>query len=176
MCYRNYHSNYKVNKMKTFLIAMILSVFLFAGLAAQDMTNIEKYRLHKMAEYLELTPEQGEAFFPLLRQYERQMAELAEQENKLYEEIKERKGKNDVSREELDQIMQRVNQFEQQRTELKQRFMNQSGNVLSPGQTSRIPFFEKQFRNDLKREYMQRQNPVREKSGRRPLIRGRGNR
>jgi len=39
-----------------------------------------------------------------------------------------------------------------------------------------MPFFEKQFRNDLKREYMQRQNPVREKSGRRPLVRGKGNR
>jgi hypothetical protein len=40
---------------------------------------------------------------------------------------------------------------------MKQQFMQRTRKVLSPGQVSRIPFFEKQFRQDLKREFIQRQ-------------------
>lgn len=145
---------------KIIVSAIIILVLAFAPAAAQDLTNIENYRIYKMSEFLDLTPEQAEVFFPLLRQYEKEVAGIAEQENRLYESIKDRAKKNQISNEELQQIMEKVNSFDRQREQLQQNFMQQSGKVLSPGQVMRMQFFEKEFRKDLKREFIQRQaNP-----------------
>ncbi len=159
--------------MKKIIISLIVLSSLFAFATAQDMTNIENYRIYKMSEFLELTPEQAEAFFPLLRQYEKNISGIAEQENTLYESLKARKGKEEISSEELQQIMNQVNQFEMKRVELKQQFMKQTGKMLSPGQSSRVPFFEKEFRKDLQREFIQRKNQGKTKTPRKPLFKGR---
>ena len=55
---------------------ILLSLLLVSALAAQDMKNIENYRIYKMSEYLELTPEQAQTFFPLLRQYEKEIKDV----------------------------------------------------------------------------------------------------
>ncbi len=145
-----------MKKILAFIIALHFMLVL-APLSAQEMTNMENYRIYKMSEYLELTPEQAETFFPLLRQYEKELAGISEQENKLYESVKSRQKKGGIGEGELQQIMKQVEQFERQRTQLKQQFMQRAGKALSPGQASRIPFFEKEFRRELKREFIQRQ-------------------
>lgn len=144
---------------KIFLLIAI--TLLLGGLSfAQDIRNVENYRIYKMSEFLDLTPEQAEIFFPLLRQYEKEIAGIADQENRLYESIKDRAKKNQISNEELQGIMEQVNSFEQQRARLKEQFLNRSGQVLSPGQVTRMQFFEKEFRKDLKRDFIQqRANP-----------------
>ncbi|MDD4961266.1 MAG: hypothetical protein PHX07_03410 [Candidatus Marinimicrobia bacterium] len=143
------------------IVLSVLIILSFTGLIfAQDISNVENYRIYKMSEFLDLTPEQAEVFFPLLRQYEKEIAGIAEQENRLYESIKDRAKKNQISDEDLKGIMEQVNRFEQQRAQLKTQFMNRSGQVLSPGQVTRMQFFEKEFRKDLKREFIQqRANP-----------------
>lgn len=160
--------------MKKHIIFLIVFSAFLATLAAQDMTNIENYRIFKMSEYLELTPSQAETFFPLLRQYEKNVAEIAKQENSLYDALKARKGKNDMSEAELNRVMEQVAQFETQRTQLKQQFMQQSGKMLSPGQASRIPFFEKEFRNELKQQFIQRQNQQNQGGNKKPQTPGQG--
>jgi len=150
------------------LFAILLTIFLVTGLAAQDMKNIENYRIYKMSEYLELTPEQAETFFPLLRQYEKELKNVKTEENVLYDELKAmQSGKKDVSNEKLQDVMNKMQRLENRRMDLKQNFMKQSGNMLRPGQVAKIPTFEKDFRDHLKRQFIQRQkmknNPVRKK-------------
>ena len=107
--------------MKKLLI--IILCLMFAGLYAQDMKNIENYRIYKMSEYLELTPEQAETFFPLLRQYEKEIKNIKQQENELYTDLKKKQsGKEEISQEELQQLMGKVANFGNRRTNLKQNF------------------------------------------------------
>ena len=146
---------------------VIIFCLMFVGLYAQDMKNIENYRIYKMSEYLELTPEQAETFFPLLRQYEKEIKDIKVQENELYDDLKAKQsGKEEISQEELQTLMGKVADFENKRSNLKQNFMQQSGKVLRPGQVVRIPGFEQEFRNQLKQQFIQRQkqqNPPKKK-------------
>jgi Spy/CpxP family protein refolding chaperone len=146
--------------MKKILLFTMILIFGLSAAIAQDLTNVENYRIYKMSEFLDLTPEQAEIFFPLLRQYEKEIGQISEKENQLYESIKERAKKDQINEQELKQLMEQVRDFGNQRDQLKQHFMQQSGRVLSPGQVMRMQFFEKEFRKDLKREFIQRQaNP-----------------
>ena len=139
-------------------LSVILLSLMFAFLFAQDMKNIENYRIYKMSEYLELTPEQAETFFPLLRQYEKEIKNIKVQENELYDELKAKQSaKEEISQEELQTMMGKVAGFENTRSDLKQNFMKQSGKMLKPGQVARIPSFEKDFRDHLKKQFIQRQ-------------------
>ena len=139
-------------------LSVILLSLMFAFLFAQDMKNIENYRIYKMSEYLELTPEQAETFFPLLRQYEKEIKNIKVQENELYDELKvKQSAKEEISQEELQTMMGKVAGFENTRSDLKQNFMKQSGKMLKPGQVARIPSFEKDFRDHLKKQFIQRQ-------------------
>jgi len=144
---------------------------MFVGLYAQDMKNIENYRIYKMSEYLELTPEQAETFFPLLRQYEKEIKDIKVEENKLYTELKSKQGK-EVSEEELKKAMDKIAGFESQRTDMKQNFMKQSGKMLSPGQVASIPGFEQEFRNDLKQQFIQKQKQQGQNAGWKKLFKG----
>ncbi len=139
-------------------LSVILLSLMFAFLFAQDMKNIENYRIYKMSEYLELTPEQAETFFPLLRQYEKEIKNIKVQENELYDELKvKQSAKEEISQEELQTMMGKVAGFENTRSDLKQNFMKQSGKMLKPGQVANIPGFEKDFRDHLKKQFIQKQ-------------------
>jgi uncharacterized protein YihD (DUF1040 family) len=139
-------------------LSVIILSLMFAFLFAQDMKNIENYRIYKMSEYLELTPEQAETFFPLLRQYEKEIKNIKVQENELYDELKAKQSaKEEISQEELQTMMGKVAGFENTRSDLKQNFMKQSGKMLKPGQVASIPSFEKDFRDHLKKQFIQRQ-------------------
>jgi hypothetical protein len=134
-------------------------------LAAQDLKNIENYRIYKMSEYLELTPEQAETFFPLLRQYENELKTVKQEEKGLYDELKAmQSGKEEVSTERLQEVMQQMQKLENKRMEMKQNFMQQSGKTLSPGQCAKIPTFEKDFREDLKQQFLQKQKQNQQKN------------
>jgi hypothetical protein len=149
--------------MKKLSIILLSLVFVF--LAAQDLKNIENYRIYKMSEYLELTPEQAETFFPLLRQYENELKTVKQEEKGLYDELKAmQSGKEEVSTERLQEVMQQMQKLENKRMEMKQNFMKQSGKTLSPGQCAKIPTFEKDFREDLKQQFLQKQKQNQQKN------------
>jgi hypothetical protein len=139
-------------------LSIILLSLMFALLFAQDMKNIENYRIYKMSEYLELTPEQAETFFPLLRQHEKEMKTVRDEEKVLYDELKAmQSGKEEASQEKLQDIMVKMQGIENKRMNMKQNFMQQSGKMLSPGQCAKIPTFEKDFRDELKQQFLQKQ-------------------
>jgi len=145
--------------MKKF--SVILLSLMFAFLFAQDMKNIENYRIYKMSEYLELTPEQAETFFPLLRQHEKEMKTVKDEEKVLYDELKAmQSGKEEASQEKLQDIMGKMQGLENRRMDIKQNFMQQSGKMLSPGQCAKIPTFEKDFRDHLKHQFLQKQKQL----------------
>lgn len=152
-------------------LSVIILSLMFAFLFAQDMKNIENYRIYKMSEYLELTTKQAETFFPLLRQYEREMKNIKTRENELYKDLKSKQSE-EMSQEELRQAMEKVAGFENKRSEMKQNFMKQSGKMLKPGQVASIPGFEKDFRDHLKKQFIQRQKHQGKKTGGKKLFKG----
>lgn len=146
-------------------LSILLLSLLFVFLAAQDMKNIENYRIYKMSEYLELTPEQAETFFPLLRQYEKELKTVKDEEKQLYDQLKAMQtGKEEASGERLQEVMQHMQQLENKRMNMKQNFMQQSGKTLTPGQCAKIPTFEKDFRDHLKQQFIQKQKQNQQKN------------
>lgn len=156
--------------MKRFIV-FLLTIVLVAGLYAQDMKNIENYRIYKMSEYLDLSSKQAEVFFPLMRQYERDLKNIKTQEEVLYSDLKKKQHSGNISEQELQTAMDRIENLEHKRSSLKRDFMKKSGNVLSPNQVSKIPTFENDFRNHLKQQYKQRQKNQRPAS--KKLLKGR---
>lgn len=143
-------------KNKYVMIGMIIFLMTFTVLFAQT-DNLKSYRIYKMTEYLDLTPKQSEEFFPLLKKYEFRVAAISREEEKYYEKIKIRSHRKEISEIELDKVLQRVNAFENSRLQAKQDFIKRSRGVLNTEQVSRLPFFETEFRKNLKQEYIQRQ-------------------
>lgn len=155
-------------------LSIILLSLVFTFLAAQDMKNIENYRIYKMSEYLELTPEQAQTFFPLLRQYEKELKTVKDEEQQLYDELKAmQSGGEEASQEKLQQVMQKMQSLQNKRMNVKQNFMNQSGKTLSPGQCAKIPTFEKDFRDHLKQQFIQKQKQQNNANKGKKLFKGR---
>mgnify|MGYP000743007367 CR=1 FL=1 len=142
--------------MKKFIV-ILLSLTLLAGLNAQDMKNIENYRIYKMSEYLDLTPKQAEKFFPLMREYEHNLKDIKFEEERLYSELKRMQKSNKVDERELEKAMDRVDDLERERTTVKRNFRKRSSNILNPNQVAKMSTFENDFRNHLKQTYIQKQ-------------------
>lgn len=139
------------------IIVILLSLTLLAGLYAQDMKNIENYRIYKMSEYLDLSPKQAEKFFPLMREYERNLKDIKIEEEHLYAELKRMQKSNRVDERELENAMDRIDNLERERTDIKRNFRKQSGKILNPNQVAKMSTFENDFRKQLKQTYIQRQ-------------------
>ncbi len=142
--------------MKKFVI-IVLSLTLMLGLNAQDMKNIENYRIYKMSEYLDLSPKQAEKFFPLMREYERDLKNIKIEEERLYADLKRMQKSNKVDERELEKAMDQIDKLERGRTDIKHNFRKRSSKILSPNQIAKMSTFENDFRKQLKQTYIQRQ-------------------
>lgn len=99
--------------------------------------RIETVIIGKFAESLNLSPEQAEKFFPLLRQYQQSMEGMQREQRELRDGLDALSFENDSSPEEVSQYLDQFSANQQRMVGEKRRFLENVSPVLSPQQVSR---------------------------------------
>jgi len=147
------------------LLSMSLILLGFAGqLAAQPHSfdesetsmaerreKMETLRIYKMTEFLELTPEQSEKFFPRLKQYEKNVRKMQHQQMQLVREIDQITQNTDTTVTEADvkKFLRAMAQIEKDIIAEKEKFISGLSSILTPSQQLKYMIFDNRFRRHL---------------------------
>ncbi|HPC36645.1 MAG TPA: hypothetical protein P5268_06380 [Candidatus Marinimicrobia bacterium] len=152
--------------MKTNWLSLTLIILLsFAGqLAAQPDSfdeseatmaerreKMETLRIYKMTEFLALTPEQSEKFFPKLKQYEDNVRKMQHQQRQLVQEIDQITQNTDTTITESDvkKYLRAIAQIEKDIISEKEKFISGLSSILTPSQQLKYMIFDNRFRRHL---------------------------
>jgi len=152
-------------------LGIIIVLLLCSGLMAQEDWNsdrmqqrrerIEQLRIWKMTEFLDLTTEQSEKFFPRLRSFENQVHSIKKEQADLMQEIYIKLENSDYqpSEEAVLKIAEQLSELEHQIIKQKIEFIKNLSDTLSPEQQIKFLIFENRFRNRLMKAMCNPPNP-----------------
>lgn len=148
-------------------LKMILPVILImaVSLQAQPMHNdrmmnenrrkqMETMRIWKMTEFLELTKEQAEKFFPRLREQDEIVRKLLDKQMEIMNTYEGKIKQEDFTPEQKDiqKLVKELNETEVKIAGVKSEFILSLSDILTPRQQIRYLLFEPHFRRNLMRE------------------------
>lgn len=145
-------------------ISLLLLLFAVTGFAQMHQPmmpsnpQMEGLMIYHMTEYLELTTEQAELFFPRMRNHQENMKTLFDNIRKLSEKTNQCCQERQITEEELDNIISELRIIESSIREEKERYLDDLKPVLSPSQRAKLIFFEDEFRKELRLKLKQQQN------------------
>ncbi len=108
-------------------------------------------RMWKLTEYLELTEEQAEKFFPRTRAHRDEMQKIREQRRELHQEFVKKIESGKVSRRNTKKFIDELHRLDLARLELRRKHMNAVEDVLTEVQLAKYATFDEHFMGQLKR-------------------------
>lgn len=113
--------------------------------------KMKKYRTWKMTEYLELTPEQSQTFFPKYNQFEKRMHEKGGEIRKLVLKIDSMLQKENIELTDADyrKYRNQLLQLEKDRVEMKKEFLQSIDELLNTEQKIKYLIFDDKFKHDM---------------------------
>jgi Spy/CpxP family protein refolding chaperone len=145
-------------------ISLLILLIAAAGFAQMHQPmmpsnpQMEGLMIYHMTDYLELTPEQAEQFFPRMRNHQENMKNLFENIRTLSDKTKQCCRERQISEEELEKIISEYRILENSIREEKERYLEDLKPVLSPSQRAKLIFFEDEFRKELRMKLKQQPN------------------
>ncbi len=132
--------------MKSFIIFLFASVFLFSN---QKKDNIKNMKIWLLTDKLSLTEEQAQKFFPMYKIHEENINENKQLIKKLYEEIDklDTNSKND-----FEDLKSNLFNLEKKNLILRQNFISDMDAVLDLKQRIELINFDQWFKDELKRK------------------------
>src|SRR6056297_2345961 len=119
-----------------------------------DNPKFYQYMVFRMTEYLELTPEQSENFFPIYNRHVKDERQIHKVRSLIAKESRERKK---VSQSDVNGIRRQLDSLYAEQRKEKDRFYKEIDKILSPEQSLKYMFFEEKFRRELMEELKERQ-------------------
>lgn len=118
---------------------------------AERRAKMETLRIYKMTEFLELTPEQSEKFFPRLKQYEKNVRKMQHKQMELVREIDQITQNPDATVTEADvkKYLRAMAQIEKDIITEKEKFISGLSSILTPDQQLKYMIFDNRFRRRL---------------------------
>jgi len=118
---------------------------------AERRAKMETLRIYKMTEFLELTPEQSEKFFPRLKQYEDNVRKMQHKQMELVREIDQITQNPDATVTEADvkKYLRAMAQIEKDIITEKEKFISGLSSILTPDQQLKYMIFDNRFRRRL---------------------------
>ena len=138
---------------KIFLILLIVINISFAQEHHGINPAMENYRVYKMTNDLELTPNQSQQFFPMLRSHIIKMKNI---EKKIFELDKKVNADNSIDWNEYKKIKNKLLDLENKKLREKSKFLTDLESILEPEQIAKYMFFDRRFRRDLQRRLKHR--------------------
>ncbi len=125
--------------------------------------KIEKLRIWKMTEFLDLTTEQAGKFFPALKELDEKTSDLFDKRYKLMDDILEKSKQKEYnpSDKELEKILKKLDQYDKKIKEIKMTFVREELDYLTNQQKVKYLVFDIKFKSHLIRALRDHHNPKR---------------
>ena len=151
---------------------VILSIFLIAtglllaqpgkpkGPGGQYSERMEMMMIWKLTDHLELSEDQAEKFFPVMRVHQKELMEIRKEEKELFYPTftKVKKGEK-VSKSDVNKLLGNIKSFEEKKTKGRINFINKSGDILDPTQQVRLLMFEPTVKQQMQRRMKESYRP-----------------
>jgi len=152
-----------MNIIKATIIFLILTIYLFA--MPPHKGDSEKTRMlmkWKLTEYLDISEEQGDKFFPRFNSFQKEHKLILKQIGELFDDVEEMIDDKKVDDGKVIKIQNQINDLLHERHTLKNNFLDKNKDILTDEQFAKLLIFEHIFKRKMKKEF----NPH-EKSGKR---------
>jgi hypothetical protein len=108
-------------------------------------------RMWKLTEYLELSEEQAEKFFPRTRAHRDEMQKIGEQRRELHQKFVKKIEAEKVSRRDTKKFIDELHRLDLARLELRRKHMKAVEDVLTEIQLAKYATFDEHFMGQLRR-------------------------
>jgi hypothetical protein len=139
--------------VKIFLLLSILSIPLAAQMHHPMMPSnprMESMMIYHMTEYLELSPDQAETFFPMMRAHQDKMEAYYEKIRALCDKTNHEAQSKTYTEKDLETTLEELQKLEKAILEEKENFILELKPVLNPSQRAKLLFFDEEFRKQLR--------------------------
>lgn len=150
--------------MKKFMILSLPLLLIFAQGRPEEKDPreiIEKVRIYKLTEELDLSEEQITKFFPRLKEMRKNEQEFHKQRGEIIQELKEiLKAK--VDEQKIVKLLNKLQELQKKRIESQLREMEEIRQILTPEQQARFIIFQEEFEREIRdmiREIRGRRQP-----------------
>lgn len=111
--------------------------------------NREQMMVFRLTEHLELTTEQAEKFFPVMREHREIMDKIDEEIFETSKVLKDKiKDEKEISDAELKNVLTKVSVLQDKKSVARNQFINSLNNVLDNTQIAKLIMSSKHFKHD----------------------------
>jgi len=114
----------------------------------QDRINAMK--MWKLTEYLSLSEEQAEKFFPRTREHQKEADEIFQQRRQLCDEFQKKIDAGEVSARDVDQYVAGIARLEKAQIDLRAKHIESLKDILTDEQRAKFAVFNEHFRKQLR--------------------------
>ena len=153
--------------MKQLLVILMVTLFVVGGYCQEEFPpplpeegmslhkpareRMEMMKMWKMTEYLDLSEEQAEKFFPMYRTLSKELEEMSIQQREVMMNKKEiLDGDKEIQGKEINKIVQNASEVEKKKIDKKQEFIEGLDDVLTARQKAKYVVFEIRFKTQLR--------------------------
>lgn len=111
---------------------------------------IESMMIWKLTEELELEVDQAEKFFPKFREHRLEMENLRKKQRALAGSMKLNMKNDKLKSSEVNQIIKETSLLKRRMSDLEEKFLINSGDILNPVQQAKLGVFKHKMMKDLK--------------------------
>ena len=147
-------------------LTLLISWNLFAqpgkskGPGGQYSERMEMMLIWKLTDELELTENQAENFFPLMRSHQKDVMELRRQEKLMFEPMYNKiKSDDKINQSEVNNLLNEISAIDKKKSKIRIDFIERSGDVLEPKQQLKLLIFEPKMKSQVQREMRERFKP-----------------
>ena len=158
-------------------LTLIICCNLFAqpgkskGPGGQYSERMEMMLIWKLTDELELTEDQAENFFPLMRSHQKDVMEIRRQEKLMFEPMYDKiKSDNKINQSEVNNLLNEMSAIDKKKSKTRIDFIERSGSVLEPDQQLKLLMFEPKMKSQVQRDIREKFKPSKrggKKKGRR---------
>ena len=145
---------------KGFLLLIIISVIGYGQMhsppsfhnqrGGQMDDRMEMMKIWRMTDYLELSAEQAEQFFPLLKEHDMNIKNIHDKKRKLEDEIIENLGNEfALTQDELDKYLEQLTAFDQEIQIERHDYLLRFTDILNTNQIAKLALFGRVFRKEI---------------------------
>ena len=112
--------------------------------------SMESMMIWKLTEELELEVDQAEKFFPRFRQHRGEMENLRKKQRSLAGSLKLNMKNSKLTSSEVNRIIKETSSLKKKMSDLEEKFLINSGDILTPVQQAKLGVFKHKMMKDLK--------------------------
>ncbi|MFB0515266.1 MAG: Spy/CpxP family protein refolding chaperone [Candidatus Neomarinimicrobiota bacterium] len=113
------------------------------------LDRLNTVKMWKLTEYLGLSEEQAEKFFPRTQEHQKEADEIVRKRRQLYEEFQQKMDAGKISAKDVDQYVAEVAKLDKSHIDLRAKHIESLKDILTDEQRAKFAVFNEHFRRQL---------------------------